>query len=127
MMAPAAATTPAHVVAKSGAFDTTSLFVADKAAREQAGVDLANAAKKEGVEYFASIGLADALVVVSLFVPLPAPPKPPFLGAANFQLATGRGASAMAALWSRAVDGLACRHLGGVRGVQSCANNASRH
>lgn len=63
MMAPAA--TPAASSAKSGAFDVATLFVADKAAREEAQVALAAAAKKEGVEFFAQIGLNDALVKVS--------------------------------------------------------------
>jgi elongation factor 3 len=60
MMAPAA--TSAAPSAKAGAFDTATLFVADKAARDEAAVTLAATAKKEGVEFFAHIGLNDALV-----------------------------------------------------------------
>lgn len=64
MMSPAATSTATP--AKAGAFDVATLFVADKAAREEASLALATAAKKEGVEFFASIGLNDALVKVSL-------------------------------------------------------------
>lgn len=63
MMAPAAAS--AAPSAKAGAFDTATLFVADKAARDEAAVTLAATAKKEGVEFFHHIGLNDALVKVS--------------------------------------------------------------
>ncbi len=63
MMAPAA-TSPA-ASSKAGAFDVATLFVADKAARDEAAVSLAATAKKEGVEFFGSIGLCDALVKVS--------------------------------------------------------------
>lgn len=64
MMAPAA--TVAATPAKIGAFDLATLFVADKAVRDEAQLALATAAKKEGVEFFAQIGLNDALVVVSI-------------------------------------------------------------
>lgn len=60
MMAPAA-TSPAAST-KGGDFDVATLFVADKAARDEAAVALAAAAKKSGVEFFGSIGLLDALV-----------------------------------------------------------------
>lgn len=63
MMAPAA--TAAASSAKAGAFDVATLFVADKAARDEAAVALAAAAKKEGVEFFQSINLTDAIVKVS--------------------------------------------------------------
>ncbi|OCF62315.1 elongation factor 3 [Kwoniella mangroviensis CBS 10435] len=59
-MAPAAA--PSATSAKAGAFDLATLFVADKSARDEAAVELANAAKKNGVEFFGQIGLNDALV-----------------------------------------------------------------
>ncbi|WWC95921.1 hypothetical protein V866_002788 [Kwoniella sp. B9012] len=59
-LAPAAA--PSATSAKAGAFDLATLFVADKAARDEAAVELANAAKKNGVEFFGQIGLNDALV-----------------------------------------------------------------
>jgi elongation factor 3 len=63
MMSPAATSTAAP--AKSGEFDTATLFVADKSARDEAALALASAAKKHGVEFFGSIGLNDALVKVS--------------------------------------------------------------
>ncbi|WRT67620.1 uncharacterized protein IL334_004592 [Kwoniella shivajii] len=59
-LAPAAAA--AAPSSKAGAFDLATLFVADKAARDEAAVDLATAAKKNGVEFFGQIGLNDALV-----------------------------------------------------------------
>ena len=62
MMSPAATSTAAS--GKAGAFDVATLFVADKAARDEAALALAAAAKKEGVTFFASIGLNDALVKV---------------------------------------------------------------
>ena len=62
MMAPAA-TSPTSPP-KSGAFDVSTLFVADKAARDEAALSLAAAAKKEGVEFFASIGFCDEVVKV---------------------------------------------------------------
>jgi hypothetical protein len=64
MMSPAATSTTSS--GKAGAFDVSSLFVADKSAREESSVALADAAKKEGVEFFGSIGLNDALVKVCL-------------------------------------------------------------
>jgi elongation factor 3 len=67
MMAPAAiAASPATKA--SGAFDIPTLFVADKASRDASALDLANAAKTGGVEFFAQIGLSDALVVVSVSI-----------------------------------------------------------
>jgi elongation factor 3 len=63
MMAPAA-TSPAES-GKAGAFDLATVFVADKAARDQAALDLTAAAKKEGVEFFASIQFNDAVIKVS--------------------------------------------------------------
>jgi elongation factor 3 len=60
MMAPAA--TAAASSAKAGAFDVATLFVADKAARDEAAVSLAVTAKKEGVEFFQSINLCDEIV-----------------------------------------------------------------
>lgn len=62
-MAPAA--TSAGSSAKAGAFDVSTLFVADKAAREEAGVALATATKKEGVEFLGQIGFCDAVLKVS--------------------------------------------------------------
>ncbi|KAK4686258.1 elongation factor 3, partial [Tremellales sp. Uapishka_1] len=47
---------------KAGAFDVATLFVADKAARDEAALNLATVAKKEGVEFFGSVGLCDAIV-----------------------------------------------------------------
>jgi elongation factor 3 len=62
MMAPSATSaTPA----KAGAFDLDSLFVADKAARDEAQLSLATAAKKEGVEFLGSVGFCDAVIKVS--------------------------------------------------------------
>jgi len=59
MMAPSATSaTPA----KAGAFDLDSLFVADKAARDEAQLSLATAAKKEGVEFLGSVGFCDAVI-----------------------------------------------------------------
>ncbi|ODN77592.1 hypothetical protein L202_04760 [Cryptococcus amylolentus CBS 6039] len=43
-------------------FDLTTLFAAEKPAREEAGLALADAAKKAGVEFFAQIGFVDAIV-----------------------------------------------------------------
>ncbi|ODN95233.1 elongation factor 3 [Cryptococcus wingfieldii CBS 7118] len=43
-------------------FDLTTLFAAEKPAREEAGLALAEAAKKAGVEFFAQIGFVDAIV-----------------------------------------------------------------
>lgn len=63
MMSPAATSTATP--AKAGDFDVATLFVADKAARDEAALALASAAKKHGVEFFGSIGLNDALVKVS--------------------------------------------------------------
>jgi elongation factor 3 len=62
MMSPAATSTASS--GKAGAFDVATLFVADKSARDEASVALAAAAKKNGVEFFGSIGLNDALVKV---------------------------------------------------------------
>ncbi|WVQ80572.1 hypothetical protein IAT38_002677 [Cryptococcus sp. DSM 104549] len=59
-LAPAAAA--AAPSSKAGAFDFATLFVADKAAREEAGVALATAAKKAGVDFFGQIGFNDAIV-----------------------------------------------------------------
>ena len=58
-MAPAAAS-------KAGAFDLSTVFVADKAASTEAATALAAAAKKEGVEFFGQIGFNAAVVAVSL-------------------------------------------------------------
>lgn len=66
MMSPAATSTAAP--AKSGEFDTATLFVADKSARDEASLALTAAAKKSGVEFFGTIGLNDALVKVCPFV-----------------------------------------------------------
>jgi len=60
MMAPAA-TSPASS-GKTGDFDVATLFVADKAAQNEAALALTAAAKKEGVEFFASIQFTDAIV-----------------------------------------------------------------
>jgi len=60
MMAPAA-TSPASS-GKTGDFDVATLFVADKAAQNEAALALTSAAKKEGVEFFASIQFTDAIV-----------------------------------------------------------------
>ncbi|TYJ58885.1 hypothetical protein B9479_000317 [Cryptococcus floricola] len=43
-------------------FDLTTLFAAEKPAREEAGLALAETAKKAGVEFFAQIGFVDAIV-----------------------------------------------------------------
>ena len=58
-MAPSA-TSPASS-AKSGAFDTATLFVADKAARDEAALNLATLTKKEGVDFLGQIGFCDAV------------------------------------------------------------------
>lgn len=58
-MAPAAAS-------KAGAFDLSTVFVADKAASTEAATALAAAAKKEGVQFFEQIGFNAAAVAVSL-------------------------------------------------------------
>jgi elongation factor 3 len=63
MMAPAA--TSPEATGKTGDFDLATVFVADKAARDEAALALTNAAKKEGVEFFASIQFNDAVVKVS--------------------------------------------------------------
>lgn len=62
-MAPAA--TAGASTVKAGAFDVSTLFVTDKAARDEAALNLAALAKTEGVEFFASIGFNDAIVKVS--------------------------------------------------------------
>lgn len=63
MMAPAvAAATDAPI--KPGSFDVAPVFVSDKAARDEAALALAAQAKKEGVEFFGSIGFNDAVVKV---------------------------------------------------------------
>jgi hypothetical protein len=62
-MSPAAEST--GVSAKAGAFDTASLFVADKAQSAEAANTVATLAKKEGVEFFGAIKLNEALVKVS--------------------------------------------------------------
>lgn len=54
-MAPAAAS-------KAGAFDLSTVFVADKAASTEAATALAAAAKKEGVQFFEQIGFNAAAV-----------------------------------------------------------------
>ena len=64
MMSPAATSTTSS--GKTGDFDVSTLFVADKSARDEASLALAEAAKKNGVEFFGSIGLNDALVKVCL-------------------------------------------------------------
>lgn len=69
-MTPTPASTAAP--AKAGAFDIASLFSADKAATAEAATTLATLAKKEGVEFFGSIGFNDAIVKVSpAFWPTP--------------------------------------------------------
>ncbi|OCF31285.1 elongation factor 3 [Kwoniella heveanensis BCC8398] len=60
IMAPAAAASAPS--SKAGAFDLATLFVADKAARDEAALNLAAAAKKAGVEFFGQIGFNDAIV-----------------------------------------------------------------
>lgn len=62
-MSPAAEST--GVSAKAGAFDTATLFVADKAQSAEAANTVATLAKKEGVEFFGAIKLNEALVKVS--------------------------------------------------------------
>jgi len=69
MMSPAATSTTS--AGKAGAFDVSTLFVADKAARDEASLALATAAKKNGVEFFGSIGLNDALVKVCVVSVVP--------------------------------------------------------
>ncbi len=64
MMAPSATSPVAP--AKTGAFDLATLFVADKAVRDESALGLAAAVKKEGVEFLASIQFNDAIVKVSL-------------------------------------------------------------
>lgn len=54
-----AAANPAPV---DGQFDTTTLFVADKAARESAAKSLAAIAQKEGPHFLQTIGFSDAVV-----------------------------------------------------------------
>ena len=62
MMSPAATVaTPL----KPGMFDVATLFVSDKASRDEAAASLAAATKKDGVELIASIGLVDELLKVS--------------------------------------------------------------
>lgn len=48
------------------AFDVASLFVADVDASKAAATALVNQGKNEGVEFFGSIGLVDAMVKVSI-------------------------------------------------------------
>lgn len=74
MMAPAA--TSAGSSAKAGAFDVSTLFVADKAARDEAAIALATATKKEGVEFLGQIGFCDAVIKVSLPPPRLSPLPP---------------------------------------------------
>ena len=62
MMAPAATTPVAPT--KTGAFDIATLFVADKAVRDESSLNLATVVKREGVEYLASIQFNDAIVKV---------------------------------------------------------------
>ena len=57
MMAPAA---QAAAPAKVGAFDVATLYVADKAARDEAQLALAASAQKEGVTFLGQIGFVDA-------------------------------------------------------------------
>ena len=64
MMSPAASS--AVPVAKPGAFDVATLFLSDKSVRDEAALSLAATAKKEGVEFFASIQFNDAIVKVSV-------------------------------------------------------------
>ncbi|KAL7423178.1 translational elongation factor EF-1 alpha [Cryptotrichosporon argae] len=59
-MAPAA--TASAAAGKAGAFDLATLFVADKAASQEAQVALADATKKAGVEFLGAIGYPDAVV-----------------------------------------------------------------
>lgn len=66
MMTPAA-TSPAPSV-KAGAFDVATLFVADKAARDEAAINLAAIVKQEGVELLGQIAFNDAIVKVSFIV-----------------------------------------------------------
>lgn len=63
MMSPAATVT--EPIAKPGAFDVATLFLSNKAVRDDAALSLAATAKKEGVEFFASIQFTDAIVKVS--------------------------------------------------------------
>ncbi|KNX50199.2 elongation factor 3 [Cryptococcus deuterogattii R265] len=58
-MAPAAT---AAASSGKGSFDLATLFVADKAARDEAGLALTDAVKKSGVEFFTQIGFNDAIV-----------------------------------------------------------------
>jgi hypothetical protein len=54
----------AKISAHSDLFDPKTLFVADKAAREEAAAALAGLSKNEGVSLFGAIGLPHALVQV---------------------------------------------------------------
>lgn len=63
MMAPAAQSASAS--AKVGAFDIASIFVADKAARDEAQIALATATKQNGVEFLGQINYVDATLKVS--------------------------------------------------------------
>lgn len=63
MMAPAAQS--ASAPAKAGVFDIASIFVADKAARDEAQVALATATKQNGVQFLGQIGYVDATLKVS--------------------------------------------------------------
>lgn len=47
---------------KPGVFDIQSVFVADKAARDEASLNLAASTKKEGAEFLGSISFSDAIV-----------------------------------------------------------------
>ena len=62
MMTPSATNATAI---KAGAFDLATLFVADKAVRDEAQLNLAATTKKEGVEFLGSIAFCDAVIKVS--------------------------------------------------------------
>ncbi len=68
-MAPAASTldldTTKVTNVSTDLFDVSTLFVADKAAAKEAAEKLVSISKNEGVEFFGSIGLPDAMVKVS--------------------------------------------------------------
>lgn len=63
MMAPAAQSASAPA---KGKFDVQSLFAADKAARDEAGVAFATFVKANGVEAPAQVGFVDAALKVRL-------------------------------------------------------------
>ena len=63
-MTPTAAT-PTTGSLKPGMFDISTVFVADKANRDEAALNLAASTKKEGVDFLSSINFADAIIKVS--------------------------------------------------------------